>query len=88
MLGLNLVAWTGIEPVTSGFSIAVLVKYLVFFRVAGELHVIFSTSCCIQLAEFDNKIFIAVRKWFHAQQFFVTAGAVKNSAAVLSASKS
>ncbi len=36
---LNLVAWTGIEPVTRGFSIAVFVKYQAFMRVARELRV-------------------------------------------------
>jgi hypothetical protein len=33
--GLNLVAWTGIEPVTRGFSIAVFVKYQAFMRVSS-----------------------------------------------------
>jgi hypothetical protein len=34
--GVNLVAWTGIEPVTRGFSIAVFVKNPAFMRVANE----------------------------------------------------
>ena len=49
---LNLVAWTGIEPVTRGFSIAVLVKCLAFMRVAKENRVTCDISCYSQTTEF------------------------------------
>ena len=51
---LNLVAWTGIEPVTRGFSIAVLVKSPAFMRVAGENRVTCDISCYSQTTEFPN----------------------------------
>jgi hypothetical protein len=40
-----LVAWTGIEPVTRGFSIAVLVKSPAFMRVAREKRVTCDIPC-------------------------------------------
>ena len=49
---LNLVAWTGIEPVTRGFSIAVLVKCPAFMRVASELRVTCDIPCYSQTTEF------------------------------------
>ena len=49
---LNLVAWTGIEPVTRGFSIAVLIKSPAFMRVARVKRVTCDISCYSQITEF------------------------------------
>jgi len=51
---LNLVAWTGIEPVTRGFSIAVLVKSPAFMRVAKEKCVTCDIPCYSQITEFHD----------------------------------
>ena len=53
---LNLVAWTGIEPVTRGFSIAMLVKSPAFMRVAKEKRVTCDISCYSQITEFHDTI--------------------------------
>ena len=50
--GVNMVAWTGIEPVTRGFSIAILVKSPAFMRVAIEKRVTCDISCYSQITEF------------------------------------
>ena len=75
---LNLVAWTGIEPVTRGFSIAILVKSPVFIRVAREKRVTCDISCYSQITEFRITFFIlSVRKIVSSAAVLATAGAVK-----------
>jgi len=75
---LNLVAWTGIEPVTRGFSIAVLVKSPAFMRVAKENRVTCDISCYSQTTEFlDTFSLYQLGKLCQVQQFLETAGAVK-----------
>jgi hypothetical protein len=54
LLGFVLVAWTGIEPVTRGFSIATLVKSLAFMRVASEFRVMCDIPCYSQITEFHD----------------------------------
>ena len=76
---LNLVAWTGIEPVTRGFSIAVLVKSSAFMRVARENRVTCDISCYSQITEYRiTFLFYQREKTCQVQQFLATAGAVKN----------
>ena len=76
---LNLVAWTGIEPVTRGFSIAVLVKSRAFMRVASELRVMCDIPCYSQITEFHITFsFYQLGKLCQVQHFLETAGAVKN----------
>ena len=74
-----MVAWTGIEPVTRGFSIAVLVKCPAFMRVASELRVMCDIPCYSQITEFHITFsFYQLGKLCQVQQFLETAGAVKN----------
>ena len=74
---LNLVAWTGIEPVTRGFSIAMLVKSPAFMRVAKEKRVTCDISCYSQITEFRiTFLFYQLGKLCQVQQFLATAGAV------------
>ena len=76
---LNLVAWTGIEPVTRGFSIAMLVKSPAFMRVAREKRVTCDISCYSQITEYRiTFLFYQREKTCQVQQFLATAGAVKN----------
>ena len=75
---LNLVAWTGIEPVTRGFSIAVLVKCPAFMRVASELRVMCYIPCYSKNTEFLDTFFIlSANKIVSSTDFLETAGAVK-----------
>ncbi len=75
---LNLVAWTGIEPVTRGFSIAMLVKSPAFMRVAREKRVTCDISCYSQITEYRiTFLFYQREKTCQVQQFLATAGAVK-----------
>jgi hypothetical protein len=68
---LNLVAWTGIEPVTRGFSIAVLVKSSAFMRVARENRVTCDISCYSQITEFlDTFLFYQLTKSCQALNFW------------------
>jgi len=68
---LNLVAWTGIEPVTRGFSIAVLVKSPASMRVASELRVMCDIPCYSQTTEFlDTFLFYQQTKSCQALNFW------------------
>ena len=76
---LNLVAWTGIEPVTRGFSIAILVISPAFMRVSSELRVTCDIPCYSQITEYRiTFLFYQREKTCQVQQFLATAGAVKN----------
>ena len=69
--GANLVAWTGIEPVTRGFSIAMLVKSPAFMRVAKEKRVTCDISCYSQTTEFlDTFLFYQQTKSCQALNFW------------------
>ena len=55
---LNLVAWTGIEPVTRGFSTQLALISLAFMRVSGHFRVTCYRACYRKNTEFRNTLLV------------------------------